>query len=185
MTSSSLLAIEIRLFRGNGPPGRPAVIDERLEKYGHVGISLIEATEGEPEIEGFNPAPPPGMPRGEFLERLGVGESFPGQLDKDTWLFARAEATRPKHLMEKHRLDMSTCLEVKRRLGQDRNNSPMSHKKYSFPRRDGCGFAPGTMNCVLYPLSLGIPASLYPYAHGRLSLILERDQFLIIKYECG
>lgn len=184
VTSSSVIAIEIHLFRGTGPPGRPVVIDERLERYGHVGISFI-SFDGETKIEGFNPAPPLGMSRSEFLSRLRAGGSFPGRIDNDTWLFPMAESSKPKHITEKHPLDMSICLDVKRQLDNDRNNSPMSYKRYSFPPRDGSGFAPGTMNCLTYPLSLGIPASLYPYESGRLGDYLEKDEYLIIKYECG
>lgn len=178
MTSLSINTIEIHIFRGNRLLKN---LDERLEKYGHVGISFDNGN----MIAGFNPVPPPGTSRSEFLRRLEAGESFPGQVvPAEAWLFAEAKKFKLNHREEKHFLDADICLNVKRQLDNDIKNSPLNYKRYSFPPKKTGGFALSTFNCLTYPLSLDIPASLYPYQSGRLGDYLEQDEYLIIKYEC-
>lgn len=180
----SINTIEIHAFRGNRPKdNKPTRMDdERLERYGHVGISFDNGT----KIEGFNPLEPPDISREDFLERLDARESFPGQVKDDTELFARARGFRSKYREEKRFLDGSICLEIRERLENDRKNSAMDYKRYSLPPKERGGvFEPNTWNCLTYPLSLGMPMTLFPYQGGWLhQCVLEKDEYFVIKYEC-
>jgi hypothetical protein len=127
---------------------------------GHVGVSFNNGK----TIFGFSPFAPD-MTNREIINALKNRISFPGQVLDDTAIFHLAQdladqGYRTQVYVKSISVSEDIFLKIKQNVFDDLFNSPLQHKKYSFPGVSGC------YNCATWPVTNGIPI---PEDTGKIS----------------
>jgi hypothetical protein len=195
ISPTSIDTIEIHAFRWARGREKNVEFDngvlERL-RLGHLGIRVNgENIVNSKNIYSFRPTKPVGMPMDEFIARIRKGESFVGQVpsDGDNMLFeiAMEICGEPDPCNRRiYYLDEKTCLEIKKQLDDDIENSKKSllDKRYSLPpKEEGVRWEEHCFNCITYLNSVGFKET--PYPSGRLGDYLEKGVYEITIYRCS
>lgn len=126
-------------------------------KYGHVGLSLDRGK----TIYGFNPSTEDGTPPEVIRSDLKAGVSFLGKVEDDTIIFENVRNKGGEVREHRYHLDEESLRELQETLMSDKERSPLSDKRYSFPS----GFSAGSFNCATYLVTLNLHN---PYPSGIL-----------------